>query len=171
MENLSLDDNTVFWGDYSDLYPTLSASEIQSLERSILARKLGRFEESERIFEAELPPPHLLPVLALEKASLFSRLGLERSRYLVLDRALRSQSQWRKKLSGREEELLSITCADARSLTFGATRRALQDARRFRDEWTGPVIDEWTDMEVSVGYFPTIEAFEPELRDIIHDMG
>jgi hypothetical protein len=170
MENLSLDDNSVFWGDYSDLYPTLNAGEIQSLERSILARRLGRLEESQRIFEAELPQPHLLPVLALEKASLLSRLGLERSRYLLLDLALRSQSQWRTKLSAREEELLSITCADARSLTFGATRRALQDARRFREEWTGPVIDEWTDIEVGVTHFPAIKAFRPELRDIIHDL-
>jgi len=155
MENLSLNESPLFWGDYSDLYHTLSSSESQSLENAILARRLGRLQESQRIFEAELPPPHILPVLALEKANLYSRLGLERCRYSVLDVALKSRSQWRENPSGREEELLSITCAEAKFLTFGATQRALKDARRSRDEWTDFAIDGWTDVEVSVAVSET----------------
>lgn len=154
MENLSLDESILFWGDYSDLYHTLSSSESQSLENAILARKLGRLQESQRIFEVELPPPHVLPVLALEKANLYSRLGLEGCRYSVLDGALKSRSQWRENPSGREEELLSITCAEAKFLAFGATRRALQEARRSRDEWAYVAIDRWTDVEVSVQVSP-----------------
>ena len=161
MEDLSFEENPVYWGDYGDLYPTLSASESQSLEKAILARRLGRLQESQRIFEAKLPPPHLLPILALEKANLFSRLGLESSRYSVLDNTLRSQSQWRTRLSGREEELLSITCAEARLLAFGDTRRALRHARRVRDEWTDLAIDGWTDVEVSSRRF--------QLRNLLNE--
>ena len=157
MENLSLEENPVYCGDYSDLYPTLSASEIQSLEKAIQARRLGRLQESQRIFEVELPPPHVLPILALEKASLFSRLGLERNRFAVLDDTLRPQSQWRTRPSGREEELLNIVCAEASFLAFGDTRRALKYARHVRDHWTSLAIDEWNDVEVSFKISTAVE--------------
>lgn len=36
MEKLSLNESSPYWGDYGDLYQTLNASEIESLENSSL---------------------------------------------------------------------------------------------------------------------------------------
>jgi hypothetical protein len=72
---LSLQEKPEFWGNYSDLYHTLSTAEIQFIEAAILARRLGQFQNAREILDLELPPSHILPVLALEKSNLETRVN------------------------------------------------------------------------------------------------
>ncbi len=148
MDNLSTATGAIKWGSYSDLYGTLSATEAQALEEAIRARRLGRFHECRRILDEELPPSHLLPILAIEKANLEARLGLERTRLELLSKALESQTEWRTKPIGNEVELLSILRAEAKAKAEGTLKQALAQARSLRDNVGNLPLENWTDIEV-----------------------
>jgi hypothetical protein len=145
---VSLQEKPDFWGNYSDLYHTLGTIEIQSIEAAILARRLGQFQKAREILDLELPPSHILPVLALEKSNLETRVNHERTCHEVLVLALSSQSQWRE-TSGREVQLLSLRSVESRLEAYGSARAALQAARGIRDEWDDLPMEHWTDVEVS----------------------
>ena len=58
-----------------------------------MARRLGRFNEARQIWNEKLPPPHTVPVLALERADLEARLECHTSQLEILETTLASQKQ------------------------------------------------------------------------------
>lgn len=140
---------SAFWGQYSDLYDTLEASEVELLEKAVFARKLGRFGEARGIHNEKLPQSRLVPVLALEKANLASQLGLAGDQYAILEEALNSSTEWRQSSSQSDIALLEISLAEAKFQWTGGTKEALHKARNLRDRWIRADSDKWTDVEVS----------------------
>lgn len=57
----------------------------------LLAFALGQFQKAREILDLELPPSHFLPVLALEKSNLETRVNHERTCHDILDLALGSR--------------------------------------------------------------------------------
>ena len=145
---LSLQEKPEFWGNYSDLYHTLSTAEIHSIEAAILSRRLGQFQKARGILDLELPHAHILPILALEKSNLETRVNHERTCHDILELALSSRAQWRA-TSGREVHLLSLRSIESRLEAYGSVRCALQAARDIRAEWDNPPMEHWTSVEVS----------------------
>ena len=143
-----------YWSHFSDLYGPLTSSEIPVLEKAVRARKLGRLHEARAIWDHELPPSHLVPVLALERAELEGRFGFEQSRFQVLDAALTAQAEWRERPMGREVELLTVLRSEARFTAQGMLYQALQSARRLRETLECVSLDDWTDIEVSKRQWP-----------------
>ena len=137
-----------YWGHFSDLYGSLTTSEVQSLEKAIRARKLGRLRDARAIWDRELPPSHLVPVLALEKSELEGRFGFEKSRFQVLDEALASQAAWRENPVGHEVDLLTILRSEAKLMAEGMLHQALLSARNLRGILESVPLDTWTDIEV-----------------------
>ena len=132
MESRPTPNASAFWGQYSDLYHTLEASEVDLLEKAIFARRLGRFEEAWVLHNHKLHQARLIPVLALEKANLASRLGLAGDQYAIFKEALNSSTEWRQSSSQRETMLLEISVVEAKFQWTGGTRAALHEARTLR---------------------------------------
>ena len=144
-------DESPHWGSYSFMYGPLTPAEILNLEKAIFARRLGRYTQARQLWDVHLPPPHTVPVLALEKAELEARLLRYRCRLAILEKFLSSQAEWRQTPSEQEVKLLTILATATRVEVYGSLHQALLEAREMKSMWQGRSVEEWSPIEVRLG--------------------
>ena len=134
------------------MYGALTPGEVLVLEQAIFARRIGRYKQARQFWNEKLPPSHIAPVLAIEKAELQTRLLRHRTELDILEECLASQAQWRRAPSEPEIKLLTILVAAAKVKVHGSLHSALLEARKMRSMWQGKSIKEWSLPEVRKKY-------------------
>ena len=140
--------DTLYWGSYHFMYGPLTPGEVSVLEQAIFARRLGRYKQARHLWNEKLPPSHIAPVLAIEKAKLEARLLRHQNGLGILEECLASQAQWRQTPSEPEIRLLTILVAAAKVQVHGSLHSALLEARKMKIMWQGKSIKEWSLPEV-----------------------
>jgi hypothetical protein len=141
-----------FWGDYTDLYTTLLPEQVRILEGAIHLRRLRRFEGAHAIFEQCLPAAHTLPILAIERASLYQSQGLD----ILGSALLRKTLAWRgiriAKIVGNEPELLGILRVKLEVRAYGKLGEAIKHCRKLKMRLKDKPLNSYTDIEVCQYY-------------------
>lgn len=140
--------DALYWGSYHFMYGPLTPGEVSVLEQAIFARRLGRYKQARQFWNEKLPPSHIAPVLAIEKAELETRLLRHRTRLGILEECLASQAQWRQTPSEPEIKLLTLLVAAAKVKVHGSLHSALLEVRKTKGMWQGKAIKEWSLPEV-----------------------
>ena len=140
--------DTLYWGSYHFMYGPLTAEEVSILEQAIFTRRLGRYKQARQFWIESLPPSHIAPVLAIERAELETRLLRHRTALDILEECLASQVQWRQTPSEPEIKLLTLLVAAAKVKVHGTLHSALSEARKMKGMWQGKAVKEWSLPEV-----------------------
>ena len=148
MDSVEMQKDRLYWGSYNYLYDSLTAEEIQLLEEAIFARRLGRYREALQIWDEKLPLPHTVPVLAIEKSELESRLMRHSVRLEILETFLACRAEWREVPSEQALNLVTIHAAGARLEARGSLHAALLEARAQKKCWQARPIEEMSLIEV-----------------------
>ena len=143
---------TLHWGTYSHMYGSLTPEEIVILEEAIFARKLGRYRQARQLWDEKLPQSNTVPVLAIEKAELQSRLLRYSDSLDTLEQSLASQVHWRGLPSDEEVKLLTILAAAARIEAHGSLHSALLTARQMQTMFRSKPIRRWSLTEVRMRF-------------------
>jgi hypothetical protein len=133
------------------IYPSLLASlksqkQRDYLERAACAHLCGRFTESTSIFDSDLPPSHLVPILTLQKADMLTTQGLEHDRIKLLQQALAHGSK--QDVSTPEHKLIELMLADAEYWAYGKLKNALDKARGIKKWLKNSTIKDLSDIAV-----------------------
>jgi hypothetical protein len=142
------------WGRHKSLYERngLSPSQVDVLEDSILAYELGRFEEATtKLDDSNLPLCHIVPVLALERFSLYGAQGLTQNQVFLLKKALRSYELWPDK-DERVRLLMSLLLQLVDSLLNGNLRLAFKKAEETPRVLAGLPLEGYSGVDVRPGF-------------------
>lgn len=117
------------WGLLPSLYRTLTSRQIFFLEWSTEQRYSGNYLLSRMIFEHFLPSSSSLPILALERATLYEFEGLDGLSVTCLNEAIAAQQSLGWEISSPVFRLMKIRIASAGFYAYGHLRQALEEAR------------------------------------------
>ena len=139
------------WGNIVDLYPTLTAPVIESLEKALSAHQRGHLYEAERIILEDLPPSSTNPVIAIALADVYESQGLDYKRAKVLEDALEDPSEWPTEI-GNEFTLIRVLAADAVIRSRGSLDSMYDMLMLDKAEVTGFDLNKATDIEASYSW-------------------
>lgn len=156
MEHLSLSDpdlrraDTSRWTSFPSLLQFLQPHEVDALENAICAFRCGRYQEAEKIFATQLPESHTLPVLALERADMYTTQGHEHKRMSLLKKTLEYLEDWDMGDYEVEDEqrLLNLMLGDSEIWIFGKLDPALSRARIGKSYLKSKSLEKISDIEV-----------------------
>ena len=133
---------------YTSLYPSLQPQHIDRLEQAICAISLSRFDKAKAIYDDPgLPPSHIIPVIALERARAYSCQGLVRESIDLLTKALECNKELED--GGRVQELMRLKMRQSGIIAYGHLHIALEEARRVRGLLENIPFEKYTDIDVS----------------------
>lgn len=121
-----------YWGTLTSLYEGLQKDEVGKLENVVQCRIFGHYEEAESIF-TECLRVRWVPIVAVERATTYDRMGLEHRRAETLREILDSKMTTSTDLPKSLEYLCRLNLAESECKTKGKLLPALVEARRFRD--------------------------------------
>ena len=121
-----------YWGTLTSLYEGLEEEQVGKLENAIQCRIFGRYEEAESIF-AECLRVRWISIVAVERATMYDRMGLEHRRAETLREVLGSETITSTDLPKSLEYLCRLNIAESEFKTKGELLPALVEARHFRD--------------------------------------
>ena len=114
-----------YWGNHTSLYSTLPAEEVQGLEKAIRFQVRGEYAESLKSFALLNESISWLPVVLIERAILFERMGLVQEQLKLLNAVVYPSAISRPKAGTDEWDLLGQLRAQADLYANGTLESAL----------------------------------------------
>ena len=127
-----MDSRKRYWGTLTSLYDSLSAQQTIDLEKAIECRYRGLYKQAESIYSDLLPPSRSIPVVAIERATLYERMGYETKRAEILREALETVTDNDDALTHSVRCLLRILLASSDLYVLGQLKASLEEARILR---------------------------------------
>jgi hypothetical protein len=137
-------------GTHTSLYKTIPSEAIPVLENAILKSRLRLYDAAEHVFNHELASYSNMPIVAIEHAETL----LHRFKFF---RILEVLDRISKDLPSMDEEdrdvhrLIVVFRGLVRIQTEGVYEPALEELIRLQRDWASKPVDEYTDIQVSMG--------------------
>ena len=139
-----------YFGLNTSLYSSLDDCSIERLETAIVLTDRGAYDEAQRIFDGDLLPLKMLPVVVLGRAELeFKQYKVGRV-FRTLDKALTHASKRGADLERAEFRLMSLTRAFAAFSHEGDYKPALEEIHKAHAWLKDVPVTDYTDIQVSV---------------------
>ena len=136
------------WGSLTSLYNSLTSRQVFFLERSIQYRYAAQFDVARVMFQHLLPPSSSLPILALERATLYEMEGFDGLAATCLQEAMTALPGLGLEISLPVSRLIQIRFATAELSAHGKLRQALAAARELRPWLELQLLENYTDVTV-----------------------
>jgi hypothetical protein len=142
----------LYLGTHTSLYKSLPPVVIPVLEDAILKTRLRLYKNAEDVFNCELSAYSHIPIVAIEHAELLLHQYKCLEVLEVLGRVPEVLSPGNKE-DRDVQRLIAIFCAIMKFKTEAIYEPAWEQLKKMKQDWSSKSVDEYTDIQVSMGYF------------------
>lgn len=147
------------WGLLPSLYSALTGRQVCFVELSAMLRYSGDYITPQLIFEHLLPPTNSLPVLALERATLYEMEGLDAMAATCLKEAMEVYQNKEWDASSSLFRLMKIRRASTEMTAYGHLPQALDEARKLYSWLENQDLNDYTDVTVLISSYAILCSF------------
>lgn len=136
-----------FWSLHSSLYPSVTIQQRHLLEEAVRWTVQGCYDHAQDIFRSQALRSSTLPIVGIEQAILFERMGLEVQRWELLERFPKPLNRTTPNTGADEWDLLDIFRVNCTLMLQGRLRRAVNVAAEVATRLVKKSLASYSDIE------------------------